>query len=148
MNTWRAAIMGVGVWLASGLALAQGDSPVGRWQTISDETGKAESVVEITQNGSEYVGHIVQLLTGDPVRVCEHCKDERKDKPLVGMLLMDGFHADGEQFTGGHIVDPHSGTIYRCRMRLIDGGHRLEVRGFVGIALLGRTQTWVREDAR
>ena len=62
------------------------------------------------------------------------------------MKILRRLRWDGEQYSGGEILDPDDGKVYRCSMRLVDGGRKLEVRGFVGIPLLGRTQTWLRAD--
>ena len=61
------------------------------------------------------------------------------------MEIMWGLRKSGNDYSGGRIMDPEDGKIYRCKLRLIDGGKKLEVRGYIGFALLGRTQTWLRE---
>jgi len=78
-------------------------------------------------------------------RVCDKCKDERKGQPIVGMVIVRGIRKAGDEFGGGEILDPDTGTVYRCKMRLIENGARLLVRGYIGISLLGRSQTWTRE---
>jgi uncharacterized protein (DUF2147 family) len=140
-------IAALGVLLALGQLPASADnsSPVGTWKTISDETGRASGIVEISERNGEYSGRIVKLLEKDPDSVCSKCSDARKDQPLVGMVFLSGLKADGGEYTGGEILDPAKGRIYRAKMKLIEGGAKLEVRGFIGFSLLGRTQTWIRE---
>ncbi len=144
MNLQAAALLGVLLALAVP-ASADNSSPVGTWKTISDETGRASGIVEITEKNGEYSGHIVRLLEKDPDSVCSKCTDARKDQPLVGMVFLSGLKADGDEYTGGEILDPAKGRIYRARMKLVEGGTKLEVRGFIGFSLLGRTQTWIRQ---
>jgi len=145
MKHWSSAGLGLLVMLAQAPAHADNASPVGRWKTISDETGKPSGIVEISEKNGEYSGRIVKLLEKDPDSVCSKCTDARKDQPLVGMVFLSGLKADGGEYTGGEILDPAKGKIYRAKMRLIEDGARLEVRGFIGFSLLGRTQTWIRE---
>lgn len=144
MKLQAAALLGVLLALAVP-ASADNSSPVGTWTTISDETGRASGIVAITEKNGEYSGHIVRLLEKDPDSVCSKCTDARKDQPLVGMVFLSGLKADGDEYTGGEILDPAKGRIYRARMKLVEGGTKLEVRGFIGFSLLGRTQTWIRQ---
>ena len=139
--------LGVCLALLANLALAAtpAGSPVGLWRTVSDETGKPTGIVEIVEAGGVYSGRIVKLLEKDPDTVCSKCTDARKDQKVVGMVFLSGLRADGDEFTGGEILDPAKGTVYRAKMKLLDGGTKLEVRGFIGFSLLGRSQTWIRE---
>lgn len=108
------------------------------------------SHVRIVDAGGALEGKVEKLLNrqpdDDPDRLCRACAGERKDQPVEGMTILWGLKQDGDQWTGGEILDPKNGKIYRCRMKLIDGGRKLEVRGFIGVSLLGRTQTWLREE--
>lgn len=81
----------------------------------------------------------------DASRICSKCTDERKDEPIVGLVLMRSIKRQGDEFAGGDILDPDTGSVYRCKFALADGGSRLVVRGFLGVPLLGRSQTWERE---
>jgi uncharacterized protein (DUF2147 family) len=138
--------------LASALSLACVSafaqmSPVGVWQTINDETGKPQSEVTLVDAGGVITGTVTKSLvppSNEPN--CVKCTDERKDKPKLGMEIIRGAKKSETQavWEGGNILDPNNGTIYKLKMTPIDGGSKLEVRGFIGIALLGRTQTWVR----
>lgn len=127
-------------------AFAQ-NSPVGTWTTVDDKTGKPKSVVEIYEaaDGS-LAGRVSEVLSSDrgPDPVCDKCTGERKGKPVEGMVIMWGVKKDGSSWEGGKILDPASGKIYSVKVEPIDGGSKLDVRGFMGFSLLGRTQTWVR----
>jgi uncharacterized protein (DUF2147 family) len=125
---------------------AQGlESPVGLWRTIDDDTRQAKALIRIVEQGGALVGRIEKILTDKPDAVCEKCTDERKGKPVQGMTILTGLKRDGDEWTGGEILDPNNGKVYKAKARLADAGRKLDVRGFVGIALVGRTQTWVRE---
>ena len=126
---------------------AQAGSPVGVWRTVDDESGQAKALVRITEAEGRLSGRIEKLFSpsrADPV--CEHCTDERQDQPIVGMTILKGLKAADAGWEDGEILDPSNGKTYRAKARLSDDGSRLEVRGFVGVALFGRTQTWIRDQ--
>ncbi|WP_420819678.1 DUF2147 domain-containing protein [Pandoraea terrae] len=133
---------------SASLAFAQSVTPAGVWKTIDDKTGKPKALVTITEKNGEYVGTITKGLgeNDDPNRVCTACTDARKGQKMLGMEIIQGIRKDGDEFVGGKILDPENGMIYSCKMKVVDGGKKLEVRGFLGLALLGRTQTWVRDE--
>lgn len=113
----------------------------GKWKTIDDETGQAKSIVEISKNAKgEYVGKISQLLQKPENNNCVKCTDDRKNKPLTGLEIIRGLKKSGNEFTGGTITDPKTGKTYKCTITRT--GDKLNVRGFIGISLIGRTQTW------
>jgi uncharacterized protein (DUF2147 family) len=62
------------------------------------------------------------------------------------MVIMDGLKASGDAYDGGHILDPDNGKTYQCKIKLDATGNKLEVRGFIGVSLIGRSQIWVREE--
>lgn len=131
------------------LAHADLDSPAGLWKTIDDKTGKERSVVRIVDNNGLFAGKVEQVfpLPGDdPSHLCKKCGGERKDKPVIGMTILWGLRKDGDQYSGGEILDPKTGTIYRAKMKVVEGGRKLEVRGYIGLPLFGRSQTWVRQE--
>ncbi len=135
--------------LLAASALADEVSPVGKWKTIDDASGKPKSIVAIYEEGGKLYGKVDQLLDppkDDPNPVCKKCEGDLKDKPILGMRIMWGLQQDGDRWSGGKILDPDNGKSYRCNLTLADGGKKLLVRGFIGMALLGRTQTWLREE--
>ena len=121
-------------------------SPVGRWRTVDDKTGKPSGVVRIyEQNGALY-GNIEKVF--DPARAglnCTACTDDRRDRPLIGLNIIRGLRRDGDVWDGGTLIDPETGSVYKSSARLDDGGRKLVLRGYIGISLLGRSQTWQRE---
>lgn len=142
-------------WLAA-LALAvvssasarEDASPTGLWEAYDDASGLLRALVRVSERDGQYVGVIekVRKLPGDKDEdaVCRRCDDHRKDQPIQGMTILTGLRKAAEAYDGGRILDPGNGVEYPCRVRLIDDGQRLEVRGYVGIALFGRTQVWRR----
>jgi uncharacterized protein (DUF2147 family) len=124
------------------------DSPVGLWKTIDDKTNKPRSIVRIVEENGEFKGLVEKgLVEGESAdRVCDKCDPPRKGQKILGMTFMWGLKKDGNEFKGGEILDPDNGKIYKCKMKLVDGGKKLDVRGYIGISLIGRTQTWLREE--
>ena len=132
------------------LAAAAQMTPVGVWKTISDKDGTAASEVRIYEVDGVVAGKIDKVLRADakPDAKCTECKDDRKDQPIIGLEILRGLKkADGKDvWEGGTVVDPDNGTVYRAKVTPIDGGKKLEMRGYVGAPLFGRTQTWIRAD--
>ncbi len=125
-------------------------TPVGLWKTIDDDTKAEKSLIRITETGGVFSGKIEKLL--DPSRQdakCDKCSDERKDQPIAGMTVVRNVkqkEGDAAMWDGGEILDPNNGKTYKVRMKPIDGGKALEVRGYIGAPILGRTQTWLRVE--
>ena len=117
-------------------------SPVGTWKTIDDETGKAKSYVEIYEKDGLLYGKVTKILTkGKEDAKCDECKGALKGKPIMNMVILSGLKKNGKEWTGGKILDPNSGKEYKATIKL-NGSDKLDVRGYVGISLVGRTQTW------
>lgn len=143
----RAAAAVVGLLLLALPLGAQELTPTGLWQTISDVDGKPEAYIRIREVQGEFVGFIEQIVHPDqPDARCEKCPGERHNQPILGLKILTGARRDGDRYTGGQILDPDSGKIYSCNLTLTDAGKRLQVRGFLGFSLFGRTQTWLREQ--
>ena len=132
----------------SASAFAQTATPAGTWQTIDDQTGKPKAIIQITDDGSGQLSGKVVRGIGEfdhPERRCTACTDDRKDQLIKGMTIITGMRQDGDTWDGGEILDPESGKLYKCKMKLEDGGQKLVVRGYIGVSLLGRSQTWGRQ---
>lgn len=143
MTTLTKTLLALPLLLASTLALANGAA--GNWKTIDDETKQAKAIVEITESANgELTGRIAKLLMS-PDAVCDKCDGALKGKPVNGMTILTGMKKTADGWEGGKILDPKSGKVYSAKAKLIDGGKRMEVRGFLGISLLGRTQVWERQ---
>jgi len=136
-----------GTLLATG-ALAQA-TPVGLWKTIDDKTQAAKSYVRIVEQGGVLVGRIEKLIDApDPAPVCTACTDARKGQPIVGLTILEGVRRQPDEpvWEGGTILDPNDGKTYKVRLTPTDDGKALDVRGYIGLPLLGRTQTWLRAE--
>ena len=132
-------------------AAAQATSPAGLWRTIDDSSKKDKSLVRIVEANGVYTGKVEKIVDPDSPKdaVCKDCSDERKDKPIVGMTILRNVKQSADDkavFEGGDILDPNNGKVYRVKLKLIDNGSRLDVRGYIGTPMLGRTQTWIRAE--
>jgi uncharacterized protein (DUF2147 family) len=148
MTTVKSLFVAAALMLASNLVAAAG-SPVGVWRSIDDKTKQERSIIRIAEENGELKGVVEKIFDqpgDDPAHLCQECKDERKDKPVIGMTILWGLKKDGNEWTGGEILDPKNGKIYRCKMTLSADGKSLDVRGYIGISLIGRTQTWLRQE--
>ena len=133
---------------AAGSVMAQA-TPAGLWKTIDDETKAEKSLVRITDNGGVYTGKVEKILSDKPDAKCTECTDARKDQPVQGMVILRDIKQDPSDKTlwvGGDILDPNNGKVYKVRLKPVDGGKKLEVRGYIGTPMLGRTQTWIRAE--
>ena len=134
--------------LSCASAMAQ-MTPVGTWHTIDDETKKPKGEVRITQNATGGLSggvekSLMPMPDADPL--CNLCTDDRKGKPKIGMeIIRGGQKVEGKDvWDGGKILDPENGKNYSVRMTPIEGGKKMEIRGYLGTPLIGRTQLWIR----
>jgi uncharacterized protein (DUF2147 family) len=135
------AVFPAGISFAADLS-----SPIGEWKTFDDKTGKARAIVRIYEQDGRLFGKIERSMTpGAESRVCAMCTDERKDQPMLGLVIIRNMKRTDEGYAGGDILDPDNGSVYRCKLHLDEGGAKLVVRGYIGISLLGRTQIWERQ---
>jgi len=134
---------------ACGAALAQQATPVGLWKTIDDDSKAEKSLVRIlAEAGGTLGGRIEKLLDSEKAgAVCDKCSGALQGKPIAGMTILSGARkADGGEFVweGGQILDPSNGKTYKVRLKPIDDGTKLEVRGYLGPFY--RTQVWQRVE--
>jgi uncharacterized protein (DUF2147 family) len=131
-------------FLAFSTALCAGQV-TGLWRTIDDATGKTKSIVRIYETASGLIeGQVMEILHSDrgPNPLCDDCPGERKGQPISGMVIIWGMESkSGSEAKGGHILDPKNGKVYKAKLKLRDDG-KLEVRGYIGFSLIGRTQVW------
>lgn len=119
-------------------------SPVGVWKTIDDATGEAKSYVEVFEEGGKLKGRVSKLLQKPADTVCEKCKDDKKNKPLIGMIIIDNLMLKDGYYQGGSILDPEKGDFYKCSLWLEGGNPNvLNVKGKHWSGLY-RTQKWYR----
>ena len=120
-------------------------SIVGKWKTIDDETGVEKSIVEIYQKKGFYYGKVIEIKEAEHRnKKCTLCKGEDQNKPILGLVVIKKLAKNDDVFNGGTITDPKNGKQYRCKISL-DGKDKIIVRGYIGISLFGRSQTWIRQ---
>ena len=121
-----------------------GQTIIGQWETYDDKTKEKKAVIEIYQTDNLYFAKIVKSFKGEKNALCETCKGINKNKPIIGLVVIENIKKDGNEFNGGTVLDPDNGETYKCNLKLIN--NKLEVRGYIGFSLLGRTQYWVRKE--
>jgi uncharacterized protein (DUF2147 family) len=122
----------------------QSQSVIGKWKTVDDATGEAKSIVEVYEKSGKVYGKIVEILREEHKKdLCTSCPGALKNKPILGMVIINDLKKDGKEYNSGTILDPTNGKVYKCFIAL-DSPDKLKLRGFVGISLLGRTQYWTR----
>ncbi|ODN43915.1 DUF2147 domain-containing protein [Piscirickettsia litoralis] len=136
-------------------------SPVGYWETIDDHTGKPHGIVKIYKqtktingktetvlNGKIYAGFLYKKSAGNPPShtFCTKCSGELKNAKVIGLPIINNLkhESDSSVWDGGTILDPDSGSVYKSKITLTDQGQKLDVRGYIGFSLFGRSQTWLR----
>lgn len=135
--------------LANGVFAQTTDPAIGLWKTIDDKTNQPLSIIKIEQVNGMLEGTVVKTFppAGEtPLVYCNLCKDERKDKPIIGMKIMSDLKRDQVGYwSGGKILDPKEGEVYKVKIATEDG-KKMDVRGYIGFSLLGRTQVWYKAD--
>ncbi|WP_185781473.1 DUF2147 domain-containing protein [Croceivirga lutea] len=116
----------------------------GQWETIDDTTNEKKALIEIYETNDKYYAKIVKSYISDKDAVCLECKGDKKNAPIPGLVIIEGLEEDGDEYNGGTILDPENGKTYKCYVELASDD-KLKVRGYLGFALIGRTQYWVRK---
>lgn len=140
--TLAAALTALPVWAGEA-------SPTGLWKNVDDVSGKPRALIRITESKGVLQGKIEQVFpapTEDPNPKCNKCEGANKNAPVIGLVILSGLTRSGEEYVDGEILDPDSGKVYRSKVRLIDDGRKLSVRGYIGVPMLGRSQTWLRQE--
>lgn len=125
---------------------SQVDKIVGRWKTIDDKDGSTKSIVLVFKaTNGKYYGKVEKLFK-NPDKKCTECEGANKDKAVLGMMVVNGMKENEGSLTGGTILDPNNGKVYRCSMTYDAKTGNLDVRGSLDkFGMIGRTQVWVRE---
>ncbi len=127
-------------------AAADLSSPVGLWEPVDDQ-GRPLGLIRIFEQDGAFYGRIEPSSPADDFSArCTRCTGERKNQPIIGLVIMRHLRLKDDEYVGGDILDPRTGGIYSCKFHLMDGGRKLRMRGYLGIPLLGRSLTWVRVD--
>ena len=139
--TLAAALMSTGAW-------ADNASPVGLWRNVDDVSGKPRALIRITESNGILQGKIEKVFRApseDRNPKCEKCEGALKNAPVIGLAILSGLKKEGAEYTGGQILDPDNGKIYSSKIQLTSGGKKLNVRGYIGVSMLGRSQIWERQ---
>jgi uncharacterized protein (DUF2147 family) len=133
---------------AAALPLRAADpSAIGLWEQVDEKSGKPESWFKISERNGVYQGNIVKIFFKpgeDENWVCDKCEGDERGRPVLGLALIKGMQRSGNLYENGTIMDPRDGSVYKAKMTLSQDGKTLEVRGFLGFSLLGRSQYWNR----
>lgn len=116
----------------------------GEWNSKNDETGEIDSVIEVFEENGKAFAKVVKVM--DPKRqeiVCTLCEGSKKDQKILGMNILDGLKKDGNEWSGGTILDPRNGNVYKCYI-VLEKPNKLKIRGYIGISLFGKTAYWER----
>lgn len=142
----------IGLMSASTTLFANTDI-VGKWRNIDDQTGFSKGIVEIfKENDGSYSGRVYEITPHPgytPKEICDKCPGADRNKPILGMKILHGFRVNPNtptQYTNGVILDPTSGKLYKAKLNLRANGKRLHLRGYIGVELIGRSQTWIRQE--
>ena len=126
-------------------ASAQTSKIVGKWKTIDDKDGSEKSIINIYKaTNGKYYGKVEKLFK-EPNKKCEECTGENKDKPVAGMIVLNNMIEKNDMLTGGTILDPGNGKVYKCNITCEAKTGKLKVRGSLDKrGVIGRTQHWVK----
>lgn len=117
----------------------------GKWENRDEVTDKVDSIIEVYEKDGKAYAKIIEILdTIHKNDVCVKCKGKQKDKPILGMHILNGLKKDGDEWSGGKILDPKNGKKYKCYIKL-ENANKLKIRGYIGFAAFGRTAYWYRK---
>lgn len=117
----------------------------GKWENRDEETNKVDSVIEVYEKNGKAFAKIIEITNKNRQdALCDKCSGKRKDNPILGMNILTGLKKDGDEWSGGKILDPKNGKEYKCYIKL-DNNNKLKIRGYIGFAAFGRTAYWYRK---
>ncbi|MFU8925514.1 DUF2147 domain-containing protein [Acinetobacter puyangensis] len=138
--------------IASGHVFAAEDI-TGTWRSIDDKTGFSKGIIEITKDANGiYTGKIIEVIPRPgytPKTICDKCTGTLKNKPILGLHILNNMKKSTKsdlEYEGGTILDPLNGKFYKSKIKLNSTGSRITMRGYVGVEVVGRSQTWIRQE--
>ncbi len=118
----------------------------GKWNSTSDETGEVDSVVEVYEKNGKAFAKIIEIKNPDRKNaVCTECEGENKNKRILGLNILTGLEKNDDEWSGGEILDPRNGKVYKCYIELVKD-NKLKLRGYIGVSLFGKTKYWYRAE--
>ncbi len=128
-----------------GITASNAQSVTGKWYSVDSDTNEKKSIIEVYKQNNKIYAKILELVKEeDKGNLCDKCEGENYNKPIEGMIILKGLKKDGDEWSGGKILDPENGSVYKCYIELIEK-NKLKIRGYIGFSLLGRTEYWFRE---
>ncbi|CAL2090500.1 DUF2147 domain-containing protein [Tenacibaculum sp. 190524A05c] len=124
-----------------------GQSIIGQWETYDDKTKEKKATIEIYESNNQYFAKIIESYVSDKDAICFTCKGKQKNKPIIGLVIIENLIQDKNEFNGGTILDPENGKTYKCYLKLMNI-NKLKVRGYLGVSIFGRTQYWTRKKSK
>lgn len=117
----------------------------GVWESRNEDTNKVDSYVEVYEKDGKAYAKIIEITDKNRQdAVCDKCEGENKNKPILGMNILTGLKKDGKEWSGGTILDPRNGKVYKCYIKLANK-NKLKIRGYIGVSLFGKTAYWYRK---
>ena len=118
----------------------------GKWNSNNEKTGEIDSVIEVYKKDGKAYAKVIEIKNPNRKNaVCNKCEDENKDKPILGLDILTGLEKDDDEWSGGTILDPRNGKIYKCYIKLVNS-NKLKIRGYMGVSLFGKTAYWQRAE--
>lgn len=129
-----------------GISTTSAQAVTGKWYSIDSDTNEKKSIIEVYKQNDKIYAKILKLVKEeDKGNLCDKCEGENHNKPIEGMVILDGLKKDGDEWSGGKILDPENGSIYKCYIELVEK-NKLKIRGYIGFSLIGRTEYWYRNE--
>jgi uncharacterized protein (DUF2147 family) len=111
-----------------------GQTIIGKWEAFDDKTNEKKAIVKIYNKYNLYFAKIIGTFIGPKNAICHNYKGTKKDKPIIRLVITQNSSKNGSKYDGGTILDPESGVVYNCYLKLIDN-KKLKVRGFYGFSV-------------